>query len=325
MRALAVVVALAALAAGCGADDDGNGTAGGGTGGGGAAPGAAIRPEDFEGVRFTVGSKEFTEQLVLGQITVEALKAGGALVRDSTGLEGSEATRQALTSGDIDMYWEYTGTAQLVFLEQEPTSDAARQYESVSRADEANGITWLDPAPANNAFAIAARREVRRPLEVTELSDLGELVERSPDDAALCLAEEFATRPDGLAGIEETYGFEYPEDLLVEMPNEGVIYDEIQRGARCTFGEVFLTDGRIEANNLYVLDDDKKFSTTYNPSLNVRTEVLERHPMLRDLFNDIAAGLDTSTLRDLNAQVDVDGRRPDEVARGFLETNGFTG
>jgi len=109
------------------------------------------------------------------------------------------------------------------------------------------------------------------------------------------------------------------------MPEEGAIYDEVQRGVRCTFGEVFLTDGRIVANELYVLDDDKNFATTYNPALNVRTEVLERNPKLRDLFNDIAADLDSDTLRDLNARVDVDGRRPDEVARSFLDANGFTG
>ena len=324
MRRFAVLALLAALAVGCG-DDEGNDSSGGGTGGGGGAPGSAIRPEDFKEARITVGSKEFTEQLILGQITIEALKAGGALVRDNTGLKGSEATRKALTGRQIDMYWEYTGTAQVVHLDQEPTSDAQAQYRDVSRADSENGITWLKPAPANNAYAIAARREIRRPLEITTISDLKRVVERSPGDASLCLAEEFATRPDGLPGIEKTYGFRYPPDLLVRMPNEGVIYGEVDKGARCTFGEVFLTDGRITANELYTLEDDKRFSTTYNPALNVRSEVLRKHPKLRDLFNDIAAKLDTDTLRDLNARVDVGGRRPDEAARSFLEANGFTG
>ena len=324
MKRFAVIALLAALAVGCG-DDEGNEGAGGGTGGGGVAPGSAIRPDDFKGARFTVGSKEFTEQLILGQITVEALKAGGALVRDNTGIKGSEAARQALIDGRIDMYWEYTGTAQLIHLGQSPTSDAKAQYRSVSRADKENGVTWLEPAPANNAYAIAARREVRRPLEVTQLSDLKDLIRRSPGDANLCLAEEFAKRPDGLAGIEKTYGFDYPSNLIVQLPDEGKIYGEVDKGARCTFGEVFLTDGRIVANELYVLEDDRRFSTTYNPSLNVRTETLEKHPNLRDLFNDIAAKLDTGTLRGLNAQVDVGGQRPDEAARSFLEANGFTG
>ena len=324
---LALLALLAALAVGCGAQDEeaGRNAAGGGTGGGGAPPGTAIRPDDFRGARLTVGSKEFTEQLVLGQITVEALKAGGALVRDNTGIKGSEAIRRALTSGDIDMYWEYTGTAQLVHLDQQPTADAEEQYQAVSQADAANGIVWLRPAPANNAYGIAVRREARRPLEVRTISDLAELVGRHPRDATLCVAREFVERSDGLPGIERTYGFEYPAELLVTLPAEGGIYEEVDRGARCIFGEVFLTDGRINANDLVVLEDDKGFSTTYHPALNVRRQVLERHPQLQELFDEIAARLDNDTLRDLNAQVDVGGRRPDEVARRFLDANGFTG
>jgi len=318
----ALLAAVAAAVVGCGEGED---PVGGGTGGGGRAPGAAIRPDDFRGARITVGSKEFTEQLVLGQITVEALKAGGALVRDSTGLRGSEAARRALTSGDVDMYWEYTGTAQLVHLDQEPIADAQEQYRAVSRADEANGIVWLDPAPANNAYGIAVRREARRPLDVQTISDLGRLVERSPRDAGLCVAQEFLQRPDGLPGIERTYGFEYPRNLVATLPDEGRIYGEVDKGARCTFGEVFLTDGRITANDLIVLEDDRAFSTTYNPSLNVRAEVLRRYPEIEPLFDAIASKLDNATLRALNAEVDVEGRRPDEVARRFLDANGFTG
>ena len=322
---VALLTVLAALAAGCGADRDEQRVTGGGTGGGGVAPGSRIRPTDFRGARFTVGSKEFTEQLVLGQITVQALKAGGALVRDATGIQGSEATREALTSGRIDMYWEYTGTARLVHLGEDPIADPARQYAAVAAADRANGIAWLDPAPANNAFALAVRREARRPLGVTTISDLAGLVRRRPRDAALCLAPEFARRPDGLRGVERAYGFRYPEDLLVSIPDEGRIYGEIERGARCTFGEVFLTDGRIVANRLVVLEDDRNAFTTYNPCLNVRQEVLRRNPRLEDLFDQIADKLDNDTLRSLNARVDVEGEAPDAVARSFLDDNGFTG
>ncbi len=88
---------------------------------------------------------------------------------------------------------------------------------------------------------------------------------------------------------------------------------------------MFLTDGRIVANKLYTLEDDQNFSTTYNPALNVRSDLFKKHPKLSDLFNDIAASLDSDTLRELNARVDVGGSPPDEVARSFLEANGFTG
>ena len=195
----------------------------------------------------------------------------------------------------------------------------------MAAADRANGIAWLEPAPANNAFALAVRREARRPLGVTTISDLAGLVRRRPRDAALCLAPEFARRPDGLRGVERAYGFRYPEDLLVSIPDEGRIYGEIERGARCTFGEVFLTDGRIVANRLVVLEDDRNAFTTYNPCLNVRQEVLRRNPRLEDLFDQIADKLDNDTLRSLNARVDVEGEAPDAVARSFLDDNGFTG
>ncbi len=112
---------------------------------------------------------------------------------------------------------------------------------------------------------------------------------------------------------------------VLEAGRLGSIYGEVREGGRCTFGEVFLTDGRIVDNELIVLEDDNGFATTYNPALNVRRGVLREHPKLKDFFNAIAAKLDNDTLRTLNARVDLDKRRPDEVARSFLEANGFTG
>ncbi|MDP9399641.1 MAG: hypothetical protein M3P39_01520 [Actinomycetota bacterium] len=166
-----------------------------------------------------MGSKEFTEQLVLGQITAEALRAAGALVSDRTGIEGSEATRRALTAGQADMYWEYTGTAQLVHLGQEPVSDPERQYAQVARADRANAVEWLAPAPP--------------------------------------------TTPSRSPGLQRAYGMRYPSELVVLLPDEGEIYGEVDRGVRRNVGEVFLTDGRIVANELFVLEDDRRFLATY--------------------------------------------------------------
>ena len=321
---LALLVLLSAFAVGCGEDEE-SPPPGGGTGGGGRAPGAEITPNLLRGARFAVGSKEFTEQLVLGQITAEALRAAGALVTDRTGIQGSEATRRALTSGEVDMYWEYTGTAQLVHLDQQPISDPARQYAAVARADRANGVEWLAPAPANNAFALAVRREAVRPLGVRTISDLAGLLRRNRRDASLCVAREFRERADGLPGLERAYGLRYPRDLLVLMRDEGEIYAEVDRGGRCNVGEVFLTDGRIVANELFVLEDDKRFFTSYNPALTARAEVMRANPRLRQIFDPIAEQLTTDELRALNAQVDVEGQRPEEVARRWLDDNGFTG
>src|SRR5215217_5301310 len=138
-----LVAVLALIAAGCGG--------GGGTSG-------KVNLSDAE---FTVGSKEFTEQLILGQITLQALEARGATVNDQTGLAGTVAAREALESGEIDMYWEYTGTGWITLLgHEEPIPDAQKQYQAVAKEDlEKNGIEWLPPAPANDAFTIAVRSE----------------------------------------------------------------------------------------------------------------------------------------------------------------------
>lgn len=316
-RRIAVVLALAAalLVSGCGDDGDGGiATEGDGGGGGdGALAGASLG----------VGSKEFTEQLVLGQITVAVLEDAGADVNDQTGLAGSVAARKALESGEIDMYWEYTGTNWLTYLkETDPIPDAQEQYEAVKEAEAENGIALLEPSPANNTYAFAVRSEAAADFGVERISDFAQLIEERPDDATLCVGEEFTARDDGLPGVEKTYGFEFPSDNVVKV-DEGIIYTEVDKGGRCNFGEVFITDGRIAANDLTVIEDDKSFFPLYNPVLNVRQEALDEHPELADLFNPIAAALDNETLQRLNAQVDVDGIPEDEVARQWLEEEGF--
>ena len=311
-KLLLVIAALVLPVAACGGDDGG--------GGGGGGDGGALA-----GKTFTVGSKEFTEQLILGQITKQALEAEGAKVNDQIGLAGTVVARKALTSGEIDMYWEYTGTGWITHLGQtKPIPDPQEQYEAVAKEDEAkNNIVWLDPAPANNTYAFAVRSEDKEKLGVETLSDVAQLVKERPDDATLCIGTEFATRDDGLPGVEEAYGFDWPDDQLKKM-QEGVIYQQLDKGA-CEFGEVFQTDGRIAALDLALVEDDKSFFPIYNPALNVRKEVLDESPELRDLFAEIAGKLETETLQKLNAQVDVEGIPEDEVAKTWLEDEGITG
>ena len=311
IRLLLVIAALVLPVAACGGGDNGGG--GGGGGGGG----------KLAGKTFTVGSKEFTEQLILGQITKQVLEANGAKVKDQIGLAGTVVARKALTSGEIDMYWEYTGTGWITHLgKTKPIPDPQKQYEAVAKEDEAkNGIVWLDPAPANNTYALAVRSEDKDKLGVDALSDLASFVKDRPQDATLCIGTEFATRDDGLPGVEKAYGFEWPKNGLKKM-QEGVIYQQLDKGA-CNFGEVFQTDGRIAALDLALVEDDKHFFPIYNPALNVRKDVLDKSPMLRDIFAGVAEKLDTETLQKLNAEVDVDGVPEDEVAKKWLEDQGL--
>jgi len=313
---LLVVVVLCVVAAGC------SGGTAGGTGGGNVGGSEPGRKVTLSGLEITVGSKEFTEQKILGQITIQALEAAGATVEDRTGLAGTAATRRALTSGRIDAYWEYTGTGWINHLDQtEPISDSQKQYEAVAKEDLAtNQIRWLKPAPANNRYAIAVRSEAAGVLGVTNLSELGVLAQLRPEDATLCAANEFLKRDDGLPGVERAYDFELPSDNVVAL-EEDQIYEAIDEGDRCNFGEVFITDGRINALDLTVLEDDERFFPVYNPSLNVREQVIDEYPGIAEVFAPISEKLDSETLRELNEAVEMGGESEEEVARQFLREN----
>ncbi|MGH3088427.1 MAG: glycine betaine ABC transporter substrate-binding protein [Rubrobacteraceae bacterium] len=302
------------------------GCGGGGLGGGGnVGGGQAGQRIDLSGLEIAVGSKEFTEQLILGEIALQVLEARGATVEDETGIVGTEATREALTSGDIDAYWEYTGTGRLVHLNHaEPIRNPQEQYEAVAEEDlSGNDIRWLAPAPANNTYAIAVRSEAASVLGVTSLSSLAVLTEIYPETATLCAAEEFLERDlDGLPGMEEAYDFEFPDENIVEM-EEDEVYAAVDEGEQCNFGEVFQTDGRINALDLTLLEDAEDFFPAYNPSLTVRREVIEESPRIADVFAPVSEELDNETLRELSAAVDVDGESEEDVARRFLRENGF--
>jgi osmoprotectant transport system substrate-binding protein len=317
---LAILISSGSIA-GCGA---------GGAGSGG--NGVRIAGDQFRlsgtqrDAQFAVGSESFTEQEVLGNIAIEVLEAAGATVIDRTGLGGNETVRQALESGEIDLYWEYTATGWLVHLsETDSISDPREQYKAVARQDlEGNDIKWLDPAPGNDTYAIAASEKTRRALGVETISDLGRLIEERPEEATLCLNNDdaFRTRFDGLPGMERAYGFEFPEENLIEMSVDAV-YDATAEAEICNFGVVFTTSGFIPERNLKLLEDDENFFAVYNPALTVRQDVFKQYPQLRKIFAPISEKLDTETLRKLNYAVDVQGKSPERVARTWLRENGF--
>jgi osmoprotectant transport system substrate-binding protein len=288
------------------------------------AIGAIADEFDLSGAEFRVGSKAFTEQLILGYIAIEALEAAGAATVDFTGLGGTGEVRVALEAGEIDLFWEYTGTGWLVHLgETEPVPGAEAQYEAVAERDlEENNIRWLAPAEPNNTYAFAARQDIVEEYDMQTLSDFGRLLEESPEDATICVTEEFAVREDGLPGMEAHYGFEFPSGNVTAL-DPGVIYSETDRATTCKFGNVFATDGRIAALDFVVLEDDQEFFPVYQPAVNIREDVYQQHPDVGDLFAMIAAALDTDALQTLNARVDVDGEDERQVARDWLREVGL--
>jgi osmoprotectant transport system substrate-binding protein len=316
-RITALIAGLAMATVACGSSDSG-----GGSGGGGSSSGA------LSGVSFSVGSKEFTEQLILGQITKLALENAGATVDDKTGITGTTNVRKALTSGQIDMYWEYTGTGYGELLGNEISSapkDPKQLFEAVKKEDlQKNNIVWTALAPMNDTYAIATSQDAANELGVKTLSDYANLVSSNASDASLCAASEFINRSDGLPGVAKAYGFD-PSQVPTSEVDLGIIFTQVPKRDPCNFGEVFATDGRIPANDMVVLQDDKSFFPIYNVALNVTKDVYDAHGKELDaIFDPIAKKLTTDALQKMNADVDVNGMTPDEVASQWLSDNGFT-
>lgn len=285
--------------------------------------GSIKKIDALAGKQIKVGSKEFDEQLLLGQIIVVALQATGAKPVDKTNITGSTNVRKALTTGQIDLYWEYTGTAWVSYLGQtKPIPDAQKQYDAVKSADNKNDVTWWARSPANDTYAIAANPAAQKKTNVRTLSQYAQLVKSNPAAASTCVGPEFKSRDDGFPGLQKAYGFTLPA-AQTHLLNDSVVYDSVGAGKTCSFGSVASTDGRVSGKNLVVLDDDKHFFPIYNPAISIRTQVAKQYPQLEQIFADIAAKLDTKTLTDLNKKVSVDGEKPAKVAHDWLASAGF--
>jgi osmoprotectant transport system substrate-binding protein len=275
----------------------------------------------LDGVTIAVGSKEFDEQLLLGQMTILMLKAAGADVSDKTNIQGSTATRNALKSGKTDVYWDYTGTGWITYLgHAEPIQDAQEMFEAVKKEDlEKNQLVWGDPAPFNNTYAFATTEEFAQENNLTTMSDMAKYV-NSHADTTICVESEFAARPDGMPGVVKTYGMK--TSGKIKKLGTGVIYTQTDNGT-CDFGEVFTTDGRIAALGLKPLEDDKAFFPLYNGAVVLRKETADQHPEILEVLKPLSEKLTTDQMAKLNAKVSADGLPPKKVAEDFLKEQGF--
>jgi osmoprotectant transport system substrate-binding protein len=278
------------------------------------------------GKTIAVGSKDFTENILLGHLTMIALKAAGANVDNRINIKGSVNARKALVAGEIDASWEYTGTAWITYLNHaDPIPESKRQYEAVVNEDrQRNNVIWAAPAPANNTYALAVREDRAREWNLKTLSDLAAFARTHPADATFCLESEFANRNDGWPGMTKEYGMSVPQ-ASIRTVDTGVVYTETKKGQACNFGEVFTTDGRINNLKLVPLTDDRRFFPIYNPALTLNGATAAKYPTLVKLLDPIAARLDDATLRKLNEQVDIEGELASTVAADWMRQQGFIG
>lgn len=318
---LTIALATAALLAACG-----GGAVGESTGPSGSADGGDAAP--LAGASFALGTKGFTEHFILTEATRLLLEDAGASVtiRD---LPATEQLRNALLGGDVDLYWEYTGTAWSNFLGHEgvPEGVAAMElYDTVGAEDrEQNGVVWLPPADINNTYAIAIRSEAAEEIGVTTLGDFAELLERDPAAMTLCVDTTFADRPDGLPAIEETYGFTWPADQIT-VSDYALVYPSVDEGQPCNFGEVYATDGRVVGLDLTLIEDPEGAFLSYLPAPLMLEDTYENHgEVIAELLAPMTDALDQETITALNARVDVDGEFPEQVAEDWLREDGLLG
>jgi osmoprotectant transport system substrate-binding protein len=318
LAAAAALLAAASLLAGCGLQSANTFVPQ-------AEPGK-IRPFVTGGPEIVVGTKNFTEALILGKVAVIALQVAGFDVADRSGIPGAAPARAAMLGGEVEVQWEYTGTGWLNYLGMsEGIPDRQEQYEAVRDADAANGLTWLPPAPMNNTYAFAVRSEAVEELGgVATLSDVAAL---PVEQRTFCVESEFATRSDGFEPMLEAYGLALGDPQGVPRENvsildTGAVYTATD-GGDCNFGEVFTTDGRLESLDLTVLEDDRGYFPAYNVAPVVLTGTLEERPEIADVFAEITPLLTDEVMIELNRRVDVEGEDPADVALDWLVSEGL--
>ncbi|WP_069164201.1 glycine betaine ABC transporter substrate-binding protein [Nocardia altamirensis] len=315
-RALALVSGLV-LIAGCGLES------------GGAVPlrvgPGSIGPiPELDGVNITVGSKDFTEQNILGYLIEFAMSAAGAQVRDLTNIQGSNSLRDAQLHGQIDVAYDYTGTGWVNYLgKEQPIPDEVGQFEAVREADRAaHGMLWTAMAPMNNTYALVTSSRTQQETGVRTLSDYAKLANSDPSAAAICVGTEFNVRQDGLPGLTRKYGIDagkVPKQIVTDQ----VVYQATADAKQCRFGSVAATDGRIPALNLVLLQDDQGFFPKYNAAVVMRQSFADAHPQIATVLAPISQRLTNETITELNRQVDVEGREPADVARDWMVAEGF--
>ena len=267
-----------------------------------------------------VGGKGFTEQLLLAEITGQYLTAQGYTVELKTGM-GTSLVREALENKQVDLYWEYTGTAFLTFHKNKFANQPADEiYAAVKAKDAKIGIVWLNPSAANNTYALAVRQA---DAEAKGLRTLEDLAAKSNAGEGLTFGcnIEFYKRDDGLKPLQEAYGFEFPRSDVKRMET-GLVYKALKDGD-VDVGLVFATDGRIPAFDFVVLKDTKNYFPAYAITPTVRKETLEANPGLADHLDKLSALFDDATMSALNAEVDVEKKSVSEVAQTFLKAKGL--
>ena len=264
-----------------------------------------------------VGSKDFTEQFIIGEMYALVLEDVGFEVERRLNLGGTPVAQAGLESGEIDVYPEYTGTGLLTVLKLPASSDQQEVYNTVAEGyQEQFDLVWLEPAPMNNTQALAMTRERSDELGITTISDMA----TQARDLVMIGPPELEVREDGLPGIQEAYGkFELAAYKAVDA---GLRYKGLTDG-EADVAVAFGTDGEISAFDLVVLEDDQNLFPPYQVAPVIRQDALDDNPVAADALNRLSPLLTNETMQRLNYEVSANQREPADVAQEFLIEQGL--
>lgn len=286
--------------------------------------------------KLTVGSKNFTEQAIVGQMMKQLLEDRGFKVDLRSDLT-SMALRAGMESGDIDICADYTGTAWMVHLKRtyKPGVDNNRLFGLVRKADNINNFIWTDPIWNNNTYALASWPEFAEEHDLTNLSDLAKCYQSREGKIETFVNFEFSTRPDGLPALERLYNFKVAKrSLKTGTPGASLI---ALKGRKTAVAMVFATDAAIAKHRWHIYSDDKAFFPPYDLTPYVRKDAVDRCPEVVNILKDLTAtfpgggrpatpeaiGACQKVWQELNAEVDIEKMEPTEVAHEYLRGQGL--
>jgi len=267
--------------------------------------------------KVVIGSKEFTESVILREMMAALIEANSDIKAEQRFLGGTLICFNALKNGEIDLYAEYTGSALVAIMEQKPMPDPQQVYDTVkTKFKEDYQLEWLSPFGFNNTYVLAMRRDHADTLGIKTISGL----EAHKDTLKAGFTHEFIERPDGYPGLTQHYGF-----TMTQKPkgmDAGLMYKAVA-GAEIDLISAFSTDGRISIFDLVMLQDDKQFFPPYYAAPIVQEDTLEKYPELREILGKLAGKIDDQTMAQLNYEVDEKQRSAAEVAKNFLTKHGL--
>jgi glycine betaine/choline ABC-type transport system substrate-binding protein len=315
-----LLLVLVTLLAGCGGSDGGD--SGDATPSAGQDPAAGkliSRNPANARMRLTISSKNFTEEFVLGEIYAQALEAAGYKVRKRLDIGPEKVAYRAIRAGRIDAYPEYTGTALTTFFGRSTSQvpkDEQQAYDEARRNFAAKGLTAYPPTPFTDSNAVGMTQARAEELKVQTISDLKGKAQRLTFSGS----PQCRTRLDCLLGLERAYGLHFGRELVTPLPQR----HSVLTGGKADVSIVFSTDGQIAADDLLVLEDDRKLFPPYNVSLVVRDKVAKAAgPDLPKVVARVQQDLSTKVMQELNSRVDLDKEKPAAVARAYLEQFGY--